>query len=791
MFKYQNKIISTSLLVLSLSSSNVFAEKRMQTTFDWDLRHLSPGKTLDLNYNNVPFAGHDYLADHPYNVNTYTSLFNAGNIMALTLAIDTAPVYGQKDKDALKTVKSYIQRLDYVFADFEEKWVKGVLVYDYSQIIEDTNEMVRQVRTDPNSNINQAYIGQYGWHAGKTAYYDLPGLFSRTDPANNRARSNMVQDYLDSGVNISMPICYFYRTNWVHTLADGNTGWALQFGPDNISPTIPAALFWVSLERYSSAKRDLPEGHKIIPWVGPWVDRPGIFPNDSVREPNRLDNQALLEHLRLRGADGYYSLLEPDSTPSYYLNSTEFREDMNATWRLLDDFMFPSAVTTVLNTDTNKTGGIEWSGLRHVNDIKILVSNFNELEKDVDYPDIYGLPDRSPLVAPFSTHSFYEYTITNLLKNGDFNAGVANWNLVAATWTATEGVDGTGGIKLQNGQYSALETYGADVEPGAHMVLEVQAKGENNAQLRSNYYFYDAAGNVIYYLSGTGLNYANTGLNIVPGSDYKTYRQTFTVPNVKGIKSIRPVFYNSFGATDPNDVLWLDNIVIKFADLNLIANGDFNTGADGWYFSSGNWEANSGVSNTGNIKLQGGVYSVHAAGLKVKAISGQELSLDLDARGVGNAGIKVSYYYYDSAGNNLGFATTGLDESLDSTFQTYHQNFIVGTPSAGVVDYIVPIIYNTFADDDPVNNVIWVDNIAITSAVTGNDIDRDGFADNADNCSALSNDQSDIDNDGLGDLCDNDVDGDGITNVADNCPDLANTDQVDIDGDRMGDVCDF
>jgi len=38
-------------------------------------------------------------------------------------------------------------------------------------------------------------------------------------------------------------------------------------------------------------------------------------------------------------------------------------------------------------------------------------------------------------------------------------------------WTATEGVDGTGGIKLQNGQYSALETYGADVEPG--MMLRV------------------------------------------------------------------------------------------------------------------------------------------------------------------------------------------------------------------------------------------------------------------------------------------------------------------------------
>ena len=35
-----------------------------------------------------------------------------------------------------------------------------------------------------------------------------------------------------------------------------------------------------------------------------------------------------------------------------------------------------------------------------------------------------------------------------------------------------------------------------------------------------------------------------------------------------------------------------------------------------------------------------------------------------------------------------------------------------------------------------------------------------------------------------------DVDGDGIPDFRDNCPSIANSDQTDLDGDGMGDVCD-
>ena len=63
--------------------------------------------------------------------------------------------------------------------------------------------------------------------------------------------------------------------------------------------------------------------------------------------------------------------------------------------------------------------------------------------------------------------------------------------------------------------------------------------------------------------------------------------------------------------------------------------------------------------------------------------------------------------------------------------------------------------------------------------------------DSADNCPTTFNpDQTDTDNDGAGDACDDDDDGDTILDADDNCPLTANTDQADCDGDGTGDACD-
>jgi hypothetical protein len=76
------------------------------------------------------------------------------------------------------------------------------------------------------------------------------------------------------------------------------------------------------------------------------------------------------------------------------------------------------------------------------------------------------------------------------------------------------------------------------------------------------------------------------------------------------------------------------------------------------------------------------------------------------------------------------------------------------------------------------------------------DSDGDGIPDNQDSCPATVNQGVDVDADGIDDACDtdilnsDDVDGDGILNGADNCPTVANADQSNVDRDLYGDVCD-
>ncbi|OGH71230.1 MAG: hypothetical protein A3C74_01105 [Candidatus Magasanikbacteria bacterium RIFCSPHIGHO2_02_FULL_44_13] len=71
------------------------------------------------------------------------------------------------------------------------------------------------------------------------------------------------------------------------------------------------------------------------------------------------------------------------------------------------------------------------------------------------------------------------------------------------------------------------------------------------------------------------------------------------------------------------------------------------------------------------------------------------------------------------------------------------------------------------------------------------DNDSDGPCDLADNCQSVANaDQSDMDKDSVGDVCDPDKDGDGVDNAADNCPSTPNPDQSDMDKDSVGDACD-
>ncbi|WP_179353919.1 collagen-binding domain-containing protein [Winogradskyella vidalii] len=93
------------------------------------------------------------------------------------------------------------------------------------------------------------------------------------------------------------------------------------------------------------------------------------------------------------------------------------------------------------------------------------------------------------------------------------------------------------------------------------------------------------------------------------------------------------------------------------------------------------------------------------------------------------------------------------------------------------------------------------------------DVDGDGVADCVDNCPEVYNpDQTDANNDGVGDACDEpepeeicdgidndgdglidegfeDLDGDGVADCIDNCPEVYNPDQTDANNNGVGDAC--
>ncbi len=74
----------------------------------------------------------------------------------------------------------------------------------------------------------------------------------------------------------------------------------------------------------------------------------------------------------------------------------------------------------------------------------------------------------------------------------------------------------------------------------------------------------------------------------------------------------------------------------------------------------------------------------------------------------------------------------------------------------------------------------------------GIDRDEDGVLDGLDNCPAMANsDQTDTNQNGLGNVCDplKDSDMDGVLDDDDNCPGIYNPDQTDNNNDGRGDVC--
>ncbi len=97
----------------------------------------------------------------------------------------------------------------------------------------------------------------------------------------------------------------------------------------------------------------------------------------------------------------------------------------------------------------------------------------------------------------------------------------------------------------------------------------------------------------------------------------------------------------------------------------------------------------------------------------------------------------------------------------------------------------------TAADPSPTGGYVRVLYHSFVPLDSSDDPDQDGVATAFDNCPSVANtNQSDIDGDGIGDVCDDDIDGDGFLNADDNCPYVASSDQTNTDNDSLGDICD-
>jgi hypothetical protein len=109
---------------------------------------------------------------------------------------------------------------------------------------------------------------------------------------------------------------------------------------------------------------------------------------------------------------------------------------------------------------------------------------------------------------------------------------------------------------------------------------------------------------------------------------------------------------------------------------------------------------------------------------------------------------------------------------------------------------LVPLsgtLSGTLSDGTTINTPFGRSTTARIVLVAESDSDSDGVPDGLDNCPQVPNpDQTDTDNNGVGDACNDgeDQDGDEYADNIDNCPNDFNADQADADLDLIGDVCD-
>lgn len=137
--------------------------------------------------------------------------------------------------------------------------------------------------------------------------------------------------------------------------------------------------------------------------------------------------------------------------------------------------------------------------------------------------------------------------------------------------------------------------------------------------------------------------------------------------------------------------------------------------------------------------------------------------------------------------NNL--LNTQTKKSVRFLAEPSHVYMIYANPEVATPNYALGMEAPNLTNGDGVKNVGLL-SLQINNSFVPADSDKDQVPDMYDNCVSIQNtDQTDVDSNGKGDVCD-DFDRDGVIGQSDNCLNIPNYNQKDTDGDSVGDACD-